>query len=57
MPEQETSIVRILIYKGPLEWIESTLRASRVPVHGELPTSRGVIKSGIVHFQPPKEQP
>lgn len=53
MDDNYKTITRIIEYRGPIEWIESTLASSRIPIQGAKQFPNGVyIKSGVISWQP-----
>lgn len=47
------TITRIIEYYGPVEWLESTMANSRIPIQGTMQMRNGVyIKSGVIKWQP-----
>jgi len=47
------TITRQIEYHGPIEWLESTLANSKIPIQGVKQFKNGVyIKSGVINWQP-----
>lgn len=55
MADNYKTITRILEYRGPVEWLESTLANSKIPIQGVKQFKNGVyIRGGIINWQPDK---